>query len=141
MPRLRPQEAEELFFEAPPPKELVEYDPTEHTENMKDLVPGMIGAALRLKLRSISGPEIGSPLPVVATLVPRDLIRILVDPTIVSYKRKGREFVRLDALSYQGELLVLDTADLYYGPFDEVTKELLYQKSVLEGITLFSLGN
>ena len=124
MARLLPSEAKEAYLNGEPSSSLVMYDPDIHQEEMMDLATGLIGAMLQLRLDSISGPEIGSKIPIVVTNVDNDIIRILIDPYIDAYgeevecnlprMKKARKHVELTALSYKGEGIYLNTEDLYY---------------------------
>ena len=123
------------FFESPPPPFILPYIPDEHEEARLHLTTGLVGALLRLKLPSLSGPEIGSPLPIVVTHVPGDLIRIFVDPKIKTYKKEGREFVRLTALAHTGEAMSLDTYYIEeYIPHRALEAQLKYQAKLLSTV-------
>lgn len=137
MPRLRPQEGEEAYRNGRLSSYVVCYDHEQHGEEMMDLATGLIGALLRLKLPSISGPEIGSPIPMVVTYVDGDLLRIFIDPHVEPFgeeiatgikgMKKARQHVELTALSYQGEPMYLNTADLDYANHIGLAIQLQYQ--------------
>lgn len=122
MPRLLPEEAERAYREGKPSPYVLAYDPDVHEEAMKDLATGLIGALLRMGLEYISGPEIGSPIPMVVTNVRGDMLRIFIDPYVEGYgpevacnlprMKKARQHAELTALSYQGEGMYFDTGEL-----------------------------
>jgi hypothetical protein len=117
-------------------------DPETEWEQVHDLATGLIGALLRLKLHSLSGPQIGSGLPLLVTSVPGDWLRIFFAPVIKPYGdevefnhdhiKKGKEHVRLSSLSYTGELMRFDSKRVWYGPYLDISAELQYQKGVIE---------
>lgn len=99
------------------PDEVIEYDPAQHEEELRELSTGLIGALLKLGLPSICSLELGHRLPVIVTYVPDDLLRVFVDPFVQPFGRKlkkGREFVELTALSLQGEPIYMNTQELWY---------------------------
>jgi len=114
---------------------MVSFDVEEHLEQAKDITTGLIGALLELDLSSISGPEIGSGLPVVVTHLYPDYIRIFVDPKIESYKEEGREFVRLSAFSYLGDKMMFDTIEWTFGPYKRIGEELLRQDNLFRKVS------
>lgn len=101
-------------------------------EDVRDLATGLIGAQLRLRLPSLSGPELGVGIPLLVTNVPGDILRIFIAPVIEAYNEDGQEFVRLTARAYTEERMALDTAELWYTPFQSLQDELLYQKKILQ---------
>lgn len=141
MARLLPAEAVEAYLSGAPSPYVVDYDPLEHDEAMLDVATGVVGAMLKLGLASLSGPEIGSPIPFVACNVPGDVVRLFVAPVIVPYGevldsdapyiKKAREHVKLTALSYQGDLLRLDTKKMDYTNHRRLAAELQYQATLL----------
>lgn len=141
MSRLLPTEAVKAYFEGTPSLFVVDYDPVQHDEDMLDVATGVIGAMLKLGLASLSGPEVGSPIPFVACNVPGDVVRLFVAPRItpygeeyetdLPYMKKAREHVKLVALSYQGDLLRLDTKKLDYTNHRRLSEELQYQARLL----------
>lgn len=124
MARLTADEGVALYQKGVDPVRLVYYDPEEHSEEMKDLATGLIGAMLKLGLHSASGPEFGSRIPLVVTYVPGDVIRIMIDPIM----KKGSKHVKLTAFSYTGERMVVDTSTLWYAPWELLVRELLVQE-------------
>lgn len=127
MARLSADEGVALYREGVDPVRLVYYDPEEHSEEMKDLATGLIGAMLKLDLPSASGPEFGSRIPLVVTYVPGDVIRIMIDPIM----KKGSKHIKLTAFSYTGEQMVVDTSTLWYAPWELLVRELLVQEANL----------
>lgn len=142
LPRITASEGVAAYLAGNKATTLVHYDPEQHEEQMKAVVTGVAGAMLKLGLRSLSGPEIGSSIPVVVTNVPGDVIRIFVDPyveaygpeeaTQVPYIKKAREHVELTALTYTGEGLLLDTAEMGYTNYKDLSVELQYQAALFE---------
>lgn len=78
---------------------------------MKDLVTGLVGLCLKKRLDFLTGPQIGSTLPVMVINLPHCMPQILIDPEI-EYK-KGPHVV-VSALSYQGETMRIDTKRVTY---------------------------
>lgn len=128
MTRLSADEGVRLYKESGPPSHLLDYNPDVHEQDMKDLATGLIGAMLKLSLPSISGPQLGSPIPMIVTHVPGDLLRIFVHPQI----KKDGEHVVLTAFSYTGEMMTLDTRDLDYVPWEQLVQELIFQDSIMD---------
>lgn len=132
MPRLLPKDAVAMYNESDPPERVVRYDDVEniqeHLEEIHDLATGLIGALLKLELDSISGPEIGSEIPMVVINVDDDLIRILVDPVIIE---EGRNHLTVSALSYVGERLHIDTRTMWSHNPEGFIREMLKQDGIL----------
>lgn len=127
MPRLTASEGVELFKLGTPPKEVIEFDPAVHMEEWHDMATGLIGAMLKLGLPSISSIEIGHRIPAIVTHVPDDFLRIFVDPFVQPFgrrMRKGREFVELTALSYQGEPVYMNTEELWHVNYRDLALEI-----------------
>ena len=89
---------------------------TDYEKEMKVIMPALIGAMLELDLKSISAPQIGSKLPIMVLRYP--VIRILIDPIINTYDKKGQRHVRVLALNYKGDSIVLDTFNEYSDKWD-----------------------
>lgn len=148
MARMTADEGVRAYMEGTPSSFIVPYNPQEHEEAMMDLITGLIGAMLKLNLGSLSGPELGSTIPVVVTNVPGDILRILIAPDITPYGpwyqtnnmniKKAREFVKLTALSYRGDLLKLDTRYEKYLNYRGLGEELQYQKQLLDRLSISS---
>ena len=124
-----------MYEESDPPERVVRYDDVEnmqeHIEEVHDLATGLIGALLQLELDSISGPEIGSEIPMVVINVEDDLIRILVDPVIIE---EGRNHLTVSALSYVGERLYIDTRTMWTRNPEAFIKEMLKQDQILSNM-------
>jgi len=127
MARLTPQEGIEKFFSATYPTALIRYNPDEHHEWVKDVTTGLVGAMIQLRLPSLSAPEMGIPLPMFATNVENDLLRIVVDPIFQPLKEKGLRHYLVTALAYTGEMMILDTTELHYLNYVGLVAELHYQ--------------
>jgi hypothetical protein len=118
-------------------EELVEFNPEEHKEEWKDLATGLVGALLKLGLPSISSPQLGHRLPAIVTYVPDDFLRIMVDPFVEPFGRrlrKGREFVELTALSYQGEPIYMNTKDLWYVNYRDLALEIQKHDRIIRSL-------
>ena len=145
MARMTAKEGLGAYLNSAPPSYLVHYEPEVHDEEMKDLVTGLCGALLKTDLYSLSGPQLGSYLPVVITRGPNDLLRILIDPYIepygavletgLPYIEKAREHIELTALAYSGEGIVLDTKDIPYVNYRLLSAALQYQVAYLDTFT------
>lgn len=112
-----PQEGIRKFFSSSYPTGLLTYKPAEHFDWMQDVTTGLVGAMIKLRLPSLSAPELGIPLPMLATNITGDLLRIIVDPIFETYKEKGQPHIMLTALAYTGEMMILDTGELLYVPY------------------------
>ena len=136
MPRLKPSEGVELYHNSSiPSSPLIKFDPGVHLEEMRDLLTGLLGAMFLLDLPSLSGPELGSSMPLVVTEVPGDYIRIFVDPKMKFYNEKGHKFVKLAAFNYSGLAVVLDTREWAFGPHIELEIELHRQDTLFKQIS------
>lgn len=124
---MTPDEGVRRYFEAELPSSVRNYHPESDDEDMKDLATGLIGAMLKLKLPSLSGPELGSDIPLVVLYIPGDLIRILVDPHI----KKEQYSYRVTALSYTGEFMLLDTSDVMCEDIGAMEANLEYHADLL----------
>jgi hypothetical protein len=142
---LLPKDAVARYVAKPAPIELVYYNPQEHRKEMREVCTGVAGALLKLAdegIYSVSGPQIGSRIPIVCTLVPRDIIRIFVDPFIEPhgapvrtgkrYIRKALEHCRLTYFSFKGEPLLMNTCYMRYTNNVGLATELQYQMSILD---------
>jgi hypothetical protein len=81
-------------------------------EEVRYLLPGMIGAMLKLDLKSISAPEIGSALPIMVLRYP--VLRIILDPELTEYDT----YVFVHASNYSGDPVLIDTRTEYVDKFD-----------------------
>jgi hypothetical protein len=114
MPRLTPAEAVKLYEKEDPPERVFRFDDIEDLTEDKlgqihDLATGLIGAMLKLELQSLSGPEIGSELPLVVSNVKDDVIRIFISPIVIE---EGQDYIVISALNYEGDRMVLDTREM-----------------------------
>lgn len=124
-----------MFFGASYPDHLVKYNPDEHYEWVKDVTTGLVGALIKLRLPSLSAPEMGLPLPMFATNVENDLLRIVVDPIFQPLKEKGQRHYLITALAYTGEMMVLDTTELHYLNYVGLVQELHHQYKLFTALT------
>lgn len=111
----------------------------EYEEEMKSITPALVGAMLKLDLKSISAPQIGSSLPIIVLRYP--VIRIIVDPIAGKYNtKKGQEHLRVSARNYSGDQFTLDTAKEYHDKFDNnaakhsISKHLALWESIELGV-------
>lgn len=134
MSRMTPAEGVERYHSAPPPDYITEYDPAYHDEEMRDMVTGLVGAMRQLKLPVLTAWELGLSLPVAAIDLGAVGIRILVDPDIDRYIKKGQEFFTLTALTYKGDVVILDTYDyIYYDEYNALVEAFKHIKDYLIG--------
>lgn len=145
LPRLLPDEAVQRYVRRPTDIPVVHYDPEIHEEEMKAVAVGVIGALLKMdKVDSVSGPQVGSRIPIVALKVPGDVIRIYIDPYMEAYGRpvrtgmahikKAQEHVELTALTYGGDGLLVDTAEMSYTNHRGLAVELQFQDRILAAL-------
>lgn len=134
MARMLPAEGEAAYRSGARPPYLLVYDPPLHREEMEDVATGAVGAALRTGVWSVSGPEVGSRIPIVVCNIPGDLLRIFVDPIITPYKRKARQYVKLAALNYRGDDIKIDTYDMSYTKYEELALELIRQQQLFDSL-------
>jgi hypothetical protein len=145
--RLTPTEAVARYVRRPKNVALVHYAPELHLEEMKAVCTGVVGALLSGKAddtHSISGPQVGSRIPVVGTLVPGDVIRIFVDPYVDTYGGKvqtgythirvAEKHVILTYYTYQGEASIMDTGRMDYTNHTGLSLELQYQARLLASL-------
>lgn len=121
MSRLTRGEAVTRYEDGARPSEVVDYDWEIHYDEMMDTMPGLIGACLALDLPALTGPEIGSPLPIMVLNVPRFMPQIIIDPYLE--QRKGPHVI-VSALTYQGESMKINTSRISYANGEEVAEAL-----------------
>jgi hypothetical protein len=80
-----------------PPGMVKDFTFEKYGEEVRYLLPGMIGAMLKLDLKSISAPEIGSALPIMVLRYP--VLRIILDPELTEYDT----YVFVHASNYSGD--------------------------------------
>lgn len=131
MARLTPAEAIKRYKRKRRPDALLEYNPVEHQDHMEDLMTGLAGAVYSLRLPSLFGPEIGSPIPAMVLDVPGDVMRLFVDPTFLKVKEKPRRVI-FSAFTYKGEYEVYDTERMILVNKEGVIDELLRIKEVAD---------
>lgn len=145
--RLTPVQAVARYVRRPTDVALVHYAPELHLEEMKAVCTGVVGAVLSGKAddtHSVSGPQVGSRIPIVATLVPGDVIRIFIDPYVDTYGGKvqtGYSHIRaafkhviLTYYTYKGEPTLMDTGRMDYTNHTGLSLELQYQARLLASL-------
>ena len=126
---MTPTEGRRLFYEAELPKEIVDYDHELHGEEMRYLATGLIGALISIsEIESLSGPELGSRIPLVVLAVKGDWLRMYVDPKV---DVQGEHRV-VSALSWAGDKMKLITKDLPYAPWRRIVEEVDRQQELLD---------
>jgi hypothetical protein len=123
MDRLSIAEAKQRYTDGVRPDQMCErFNYRTMREEVRAIIPGMIGAMIQLDLKSISAPEIGFPYPVMVTRYP--VLRIFIDPILKTTKKKGQMTGLVSALNYKGVLMTIDTSREYVDSFD--CNRLLY---------------
>jgi len=119
---MTPAKGRELFAEAELPDTVVEYDPVLHFEEMRYLATGLIGALISLSsIESISGPELGSRIPLVVLGIQGDWLRIFVDPKVRKKKGGHRD---VTAYSLSNKRIRFYTRDHMFAPWRRIVEEL-----------------
>jgi len=142
---LLPKDAVDRYVANPAPMELVYYHPYHHREEMRAACVGIAGALLKLNkegVYSVSGPQVGVRIPIVCTLVPRDIIRIFVDPYVDGYGdviptgmkhiRKAHEHSTITYFTFRGEASLMYTERMNYTNHTGLAAELQYQFRKIE---------
>ena len=115
-----PSEGRRLFREAELPLEIVKYDPVVHGDEMRYLATGLIGALISIpEIESISGPELGSRIPIVVIYINKDWLRMYIDP-VVEVTGKNSEHRHVTAYTWEGGRTRIDTSELLYAPWQRL---------------------
>jgi len=121
-------EGVERWNSAPFPEGMVDYDEQEHAALKDDIMTGLVGALLQLKLDVITARDIGVELPIAVINIDGIGLRILVDPVVEKYKtHEGQELYKLTALNNKGSTVTIDTYVYRYDDeYDRLTDAIEY---------------